>query len=222
MNFGGSVFDDLVRSDEGETPAPAIRPKSPPKTSEEWLDRQGLAQWPSAIPDDSRPMDEASPAAGQPRGAGRGCESVLGSLDDIKADLMSHSRKNLEHESHGFCCFQLFPIQCSVYRVKAPIPPIHAAWDLVFLSAVFYSVYRVKAPIPPIHQPGIRCPFQLFPIVCIGLKLQFPQSTSLGFGVPGECGPQATAAGEDSVPIRRQVHLRPQLHCPGERCRGLG
>ncbi len=110
--FGGSGFDDLVRSDEGETPAPAIRPKSPPKTSKEWLDRQGLAQWPSTIPvpdvDDSRPMDEASPAAGQPGlgGAGRGCESVLGSLDDIKADLMSHSRKNMKvMVSASFSCF---------------------------------------------------------------------------------------------------------------------
>ncbi len=34
-----------------------------------------------------------------------------------------------------------------MFRVKALIPPIHAAWDSGFLSAVSYSMYRVKAPI---------------------------------------------------------------------------
>lgn len=97
--FGEGLFDDLV--EEEASPKARARPKSPPKTSEEWLESQGLADWPSPLPDEmslyARLADtETGPEGAEVAEIGRGCKSVLGSLDDIKADLMKHSRKNLD------------------------------------------------------------------------------------------------------------------------------
>ena len=66
-------FEDLLQPEE--TPK-AKRPKSPPKSCEEWFAHEGMRAWPAA----PSILEE-----------GIRCDP-LGSLQDIKDDLRRHSR----------------------------------------------------------------------------------------------------------------------------------
>ena len=66
------------------------RPKSPPKTCEEWFSRAGISQWPSHTPAEALVGAPGSQRTGDREERG-GRDVVTGSLEEIKADLRAHS-----------------------------------------------------------------------------------------------------------------------------------
>lgn len=80
--FGANFFEDLAHQHDSEVQKEAPnRPKSPPRNSEEWFSREGLGEWPA------RTTEENFLGAGLPGDP----DSILGSLEDIRSDLMEHS-----------------------------------------------------------------------------------------------------------------------------------
>lgn len=73
--FGEDFFKSL--DEEESEKEDENRPQSPPHTRVEWLQSQGLSTWPEAN-DFSNAFDR---------------DGLLGSMDDIKDDLMSHARE---------------------------------------------------------------------------------------------------------------------------------
>ena len=73
--FGEDFFKSL--DEEESEKEDENRPQSPPHTRVEWLQSQGLSTWPEAN-DFSNAFDR---------------DGLLGSMDDIKDDLMSRARK---------------------------------------------------------------------------------------------------------------------------------
>jgi len=87
--FGSHFFEDLTRGDSGEnTKEVPKRPKSPPRTCDEWFCHAGISQWPSHSPDEA--LDITDARCRVERG---GKEVVMGSLEEIRSDLEAHSRK---------------------------------------------------------------------------------------------------------------------------------
>lgn len=87
--FGSHFFEDLTQGDSGEnTKEVPKRPKSPPRTCDEWFCRAGISQWPSHSPDEA--LDITDARCRVERG---GKEVVMGSLEEIRSDLEAHSRK---------------------------------------------------------------------------------------------------------------------------------
>ena len=90
--FGSHFFQDLTRGDSGKNTQEAQkRPKSPPRTCDEWFCRAGINQWPSHTPEEA--LVNITPADTQHKGEGGGREVVMGSLEEIRSDLKAHSRK---------------------------------------------------------------------------------------------------------------------------------
>ena len=73
--FGEDFFKSL--DEEESEKEDENRPQSPPHTRVEWLQSQGLSTWPEAN-NFSNAFDR---------------DGLLGSMDDIKDDLMSHARE---------------------------------------------------------------------------------------------------------------------------------
>ena len=66
------------------------RPKYPPKTCEEWFSHAGISQWPSHTPAEALVGAPETQRTGE-EGERREKDVVMGSLEEIKADLRAHS-----------------------------------------------------------------------------------------------------------------------------------
>ena len=78
--FSDDFFGDLgQQQDDDEAKEAPKRPKSPPRSCEDWLSSEGITQWPCSTRGDA----EESPKP----------DDILGTLDDIRTDLMTHSRE---------------------------------------------------------------------------------------------------------------------------------
>ena len=78
--FSDDFFGDLSQQQDNDgTKETPKRPKSPPRSCEDWLSTEGITQWPCSTRGDV----EESPKP----------DDILGSLDDIRTDLMTHSRE---------------------------------------------------------------------------------------------------------------------------------
>ena len=81
-----SMFSDsfLTAQDhyQGNNTAPDTvrRPKSPPRSCEEWIVLENIEQWPCPAPGENG-VPQNDP------------DSIVGSLEDIREDLRKHSRK---------------------------------------------------------------------------------------------------------------------------------
>ena len=77
--FGNDFFTDLHQPQDSKPAEASVkRPKSPPRSFEEWLQLDDVDQWPSTTPGEAETSLDP--------------DDVLGSLDDIRADLQTHSR----------------------------------------------------------------------------------------------------------------------------------
>lgn len=78
--FSDDFFGDLGQQQaDDETREAPKRPKFPPRSCEDWFSSEGIAQWPCSAQGDA----EESPRP----------DDILGSMDDIRTDLMTHSRE---------------------------------------------------------------------------------------------------------------------------------
>lgn len=89
--FRSHFSEDLTRggSDRGAMKV-TKRLNSPPKTCEEWFSRAGISQWPSHTPAEAL---VGAPGTQRTEGEGGrgGGDAMMGSLEEIKADLRAHS-----------------------------------------------------------------------------------------------------------------------------------
>ena len=89
--FGSHFTEDLTRDGrDGGAMGAQKRPKSPPKTCEEWFSRAGISQWPSHTPAEALVGAPETQRTGE-EGERREKDVVMGSLEEIKADLRAHS-----------------------------------------------------------------------------------------------------------------------------------
>lgn len=75
--FGEDFFQSL--EEEEKEPAKGKHVQTPPQTRIEWMERQGLDTWPVTSNEDQLKV--------------KGLDDILGELDNIKEDLMSHARE---------------------------------------------------------------------------------------------------------------------------------